>query len=66
LVFAYSLYPNEYAGFLKRNFGWLLIVFAYASIILSALQIGLGTDQGNSNASLQYAAYVFGIASLPL
>lgn len=64
LIFAYSLYPNEYSSFLKRNFGWIFIVFAYASIILSALQVGLATDSGRDNATFQGAAYGFGITCI--
>jgi hypothetical protein len=41
LVFGYDLYPATYGSFFKRNFGWLLGVFAYTSTLLAAMQVGL-------------------------
>lgn len=37
--------PSWYQAFFKRNFGWLLAVFLYVSVVLSAMQVGLATDR---------------------
>jgi hypothetical protein len=41
LIFGYGLYPATYGTFFRRNFGWLLGVFAYISTLLAAMQVGL-------------------------
>jgi len=36
----------SYTEFFSRNFAWVALVFAYVSVVLSALQVGVGTTWG--------------------
>ncbi|OCK77450.1 hypothetical protein K432DRAFT_407299 [Lepidopterella palustris CBS 459.81] len=50
---------NRYVVFFQRNFGWVLVVFAFFSLVLSAMQVGVGVPPVNSNAAFQHASYGF-------
>lgn len=56
-------FPKRYTTFFKTRFGWLLVAFAYISVILSTLQVGLGTVLEDSFA-FQKLSYVITIGSL--
>lgn len=56
-------FPKRYTTFFKTRFGWLLAAFAYISVILSTLQVGLGTALEDSFA-FQKLSYVITIGSL--
>lgn len=56
-------FPKRYTTFFKTRFGWLLAAFAYISVILSTLQVGLGTALDESFA-FQKLSYVITIGSL--
>ncbi|KAI9858473.1 MAG: hypothetical protein M1830_006334 [Pleopsidium flavum] len=56
--------PSWYSLFLKRNFGWLVVAFAYIAIVLSAMQVGLATDRLGKSSSFQKASYGFAIFSM--
>lgn len=56
-------FPKRYTTFFKTRFGWLLAAFAYISVILSTLQVGLGTALEESYA-FQRLSYVITIGSL--
>ncbi|KAJ4424020.1 hypothetical protein N0V82_001267 [Gnomoniopsis sp. IMI 355080] len=56
-------FPKRYTTFFKTRFGWLLAAFAYISVILSTLQVGLGTALEESFA-FQRLSYVITIGSL--
>lgn len=56
-------FPKRYTTFFKNRFGWLLAAFAYISVILSTLQVGLGTALEDSFA-FQKLSYVLTIGSL--
>jgi len=53
-----------YKSFFSRNFAWLLAVFAYLTIILSALQVGLATTFLQGNEAFQSASYGFAVTSV--
>jgi hypothetical protein len=55
---------QTFQSFLNRNFGWLLVVFVYFTILLTALQVGLATNQLRDSASFNAASYGFTIFSL--
>ena len=57
---------ERYATFFESNFKWFAVVFAYFSILLSALQVGLGTDQGQRASEFDHAAWVLCIFSMGL
>jgi uncharacterized membrane protein len=40
---------NRYAPFLKRNFSWILTVVVFLSLVLTAMQVGLGLKELESN-----------------
>ncbi len=63
LVYGYMSASTWYKSFFSRNFAWLLAVFAYLTIILSALQVGLATSFLQGNETFQSASYGFAIAS---
>lgn len=50
---------NRYVIFFERNFGWLLGVFVYFSIILSAMQVGSSIPPLSTSHTFQRAAYGF-------
>ncbi|KAI9696171.1 MAG: hypothetical protein M1820_008239 [Bogoriella megaspora] len=50
----------------RRNFAWLLTVLVYLTVILSALQVGLATDQLKGDAAFAWASYGFCVACILL
>ena len=50
---------TTYADFLRENFSSLLTLFAYFTIVLSAMQVGLGTQQLQRNAAFNKVSYGF-------
>lgn len=57
---------SSYGGFFKREFAWLIVAFAYLSIVLTAMQLGLTTPQLKDNGDFNRASYGFAIASIML
>lgn len=53
---------TSYETFFRTNFGWMALVFAYFSIVLSALQTSLTTYNAEENHPLHMSAYWFGVA----
>ncbi len=66
LLRGYASSYHTYTSFFTTNFRWLLILFAYGTIILSAMQVGLATDVLGGSVSFQQAAYGFAILSVLL
>jgi hypothetical protein len=64
LVYGYMSASTWYKSFFSRNFAWLLAVFAYMTIILSALQVGLATGVLQKSEAFQSASYGFTVASV--
>jgi hypothetical protein len=60
----YDLAHNRVGSFFVRNFGWLAGTFAYLSIVLSAMQVGLGVDRLQNSASFQDACFGFAVFTL--
>ncbi|KAF7443312.1 hypothetical protein PtrSN002B_004405 [Pyrenophora tritici-repentis] len=60
---------NRYVVFFQRNFSWILIVFVFFSLVLSAMQVGLSFPE-DSSSSLQNsypfirASFVFVVFSM--
>ncbi|KAL9110837.1 MAG: hypothetical protein Q9227_004637 [Pyrenula ochraceoflavens] len=48
---------HTYQGFLQRNFAWLIAVFAYVSVLLAAMQLGITTDRLQGSAPFQALSY---------
>jgi uncharacterized membrane protein len=64
LVYGYMSASTWYKSFFSRNFAWLLAVFAYLTIILSALQVGLATSVLEGSEAFQSASYGFAVTSV--
>lgn len=54
---------TRYVFFFQRNFGWLLLVFAYAAVVLAAMQTVLNTSFATATESMRRASYAFGVFS---
>jgi hypothetical protein len=57
---------NRYVVFFERNFSWILIVFVFFSLVLSAMQVGAGLSPLKDNdafLSVSYGFVVFSIVS---
>jgi uncharacterized membrane protein len=57
---------NRYIPFFQRNFAWLLVVFAFFSLTLSAMQVGVAASPLNNNGGFQRACYGFVVFSTVL
>jgi hypothetical protein len=56
--------PSWYQAFFARNFGWLVAVFFYVSVILSAMQVGLATDSLRKTVGFRRASIGFASGSI--
>ena len=54
----------HYGGFFHDNFAWLAIVITYIAIVLTAMQVGLATENLAQNDSFQSASYGFTVFSI--
>lgn len=57
---------NRYSIFFQRNFGWMLVIFVYFSLVLSAMQVGVSLDVLDTSRTFQRASYGFVVFSLVL
>ncbi|PGH08106.1 hypothetical protein AJ79_06106 [Helicocarpus griseus UAMH5409] len=64
LVRGYMSGSTWYRVFFKRNFAWLLAVFVYVTVILSAFQVGLATEKLERNRHFHNASYGFAVMSI--
>lgn len=55
---------NRFSVFLNRNFAWLAVAFLYITVVLSAMQVGLATDQLKGSSRFQDASYGFTVFSI--
>lgn len=51
-------------SFFQNNFGWILAVFIYFSVILSAMQVALATEELQHNLSFNRLSYGVSILSI--
>ena len=58
--------PDWYSQYLVNNFGWLIAAFAYMTIVLSAMQVGLATNALTENTRFQDASYGFTVFSITM
>lgn len=61
----YSL-DRGYNSFFRRNFGWMVGLFAFLTIILTGMQVVLATGQGQAagHGLFEEVSYVFGVVSI--
>ncbi|KAF1941639.1 hypothetical protein EJ02DRAFT_327736, partial [Clathrospora elynae] len=55
---------TTYGAFMRDNVNSLIALFAYTTIVLSAMQVGLGTDSLAGDYSFGMASYIFSIFSI--
>ncbi|TGJ85987.1 hypothetical protein E0Z10_g2738 [Xylaria hypoxylon] len=53
LVFGFTSRSTRYPAFFQRNFGWVLAVFIYFTVLLSAMQVALATEKLGSSINFQ-------------
>ncbi|KAI0601117.1 hypothetical protein F4775DRAFT_480009 [Biscogniauxia sp. FL1348] len=63
-IYGYMSSSTWYTAFFRRQFGWLLGGFAYISVLLSALQVGLATEYLNAQEGYQQLGYGISLASM--
>ncbi|KAF2867481.1 hypothetical protein BDV95DRAFT_503009 [Massariosphaeria phaeospora] len=55
---------TTYGAFMRQNINSLLTLFAYTTIVLSAMQVGLTTPSLTNNYTFGMAAYIFSIFAI--
>lgn len=55
---------NRYVVFFQRKFGWILVVFVFFSLVLSAMQVGTSLKQVEDSYAFLEASYVFVVFSI--
>jgi uncharacterized membrane protein len=55
---------NRYVVYFQRNFSWILIVFVFFSLVLSAMQVGAGLPQLQNSVYFNRASYGFVVFSM--
>ena len=56
-------WPN-YSSFLRDQLGWLAMTTIYIALVLTAMQVGLATNQLKANAPYMTAAYGFSVFAI--
>jgi hypothetical protein len=64
LVNGFMSGPLVYQAFFERNFGWLVAVLFYVTVIFSAMQVGLARESLQANAGFQRASVGFATSSI--
>ena len=59
----YFLVHTRYKSFFRANFEWLILAFAYLSVVLSALQVLLAAEQSQGQVVLKWVSIVIGASS---
>ena len=54
----------NYSSFLQDQLGWLATTAIYIAIVLTAMQVGLATDQLKTNAPYMTTAYGFSVFAI--
>lgn len=54
----------HYESFIGAHLGWLVSAIAYAAVVLTAMQVGLATDELQSSSAFQRASYGFTVFSI--
>ncbi|KAI8631125.1 hypothetical protein F5Y19DRAFT_425138 [Xylariaceae sp. FL1651] len=64
LVFGFTSRSTRYPAFFQRNFGWVVAVFGYFTVLLSAMQVALATERFRSDTAFQNFSYGIAILSV--
>jgi uncharacterized membrane protein len=60
----YQYTYREYSTFLHRNFAWVLTAIVYITIVLTAMQVGLATNELKDDDRFHHASYGFTVFSI--
>lgn len=60
----YSYESDTYTSYFRKNLDWLLPLFIYITIVLTAMQVGLGTTHLNGKKAFQDASWGFTVFSI--
>lgn len=60
----YTYVSDTYTSFFRKNLDWLLSVFIYITIVLTAMQVGLGTNHLKDKQAFQSASWGFTVFSI--
>lgn len=55
---------HTYSSFVEQNFAWVLTLIVYITIVLTAMQVGLGTTELQSSTLFNRASYGFTVFSI--
>jgi hypothetical protein len=55
---------HQYSVFFRHNFAWLIVIFAYVTIVLTAMQLGLVTDHLAKDDRFQNISFGFAVFSI--
>ena len=55
---------HTYSSFVEQNFAWVLTLIVYITIVLTAMQVGLGTTELQSSSLFNRASYGFTVFSI--
>ena len=55
---------HTYSSFIEKNFAWVLTVIVYITIVLTAMQVGLGTTELRNSKLFNRASYGFTVFSI--
>jgi len=64
LVHGFMPTSTWHTAFFERNFAWILVVFIYVTVVLSAMQVGLATARLQRNSPFQSVSYVIALTSI--
>ena len=63
-IHGYEYIYHDYSTLLGRNFAWVVTAIIYITIVLTAMQVGLGTSELRDNTAFNRASYGFTIFSM--
>ncbi|KAH8650907.1 hypothetical protein BGZ60DRAFT_436775 [Tricladium varicosporioides] len=66
LLRGYQTPYRIYSSFFEKNFGIVIVAFVYATVVLTAMQLGLATTQLNESPTFQRATVGFAVFSILL
>ncbi|KAJ3454429.1 hypothetical protein MRS44_018323 [Fusarium solani] len=64
VVYGFMSGSTRYTTFFERNFGWILAVFVYMSVVLSAMQVALATERFGDDIRFQQFSYGMALLSM--
>lgn len=64
IVYGFMTGSTRYKTFFERNFGWIVAVFIYITVVLSAMQVALATERFSHSDHFQQFSYILAIFSI--